>query len=202
MALAWPGPALKRAGVTVVLLLAVAVPQLQGQDESPRGEIFGGYSFSHIQDSANNADANLNGWGASLTGNFTQHFGVTADFSGTYGSERYLPVCTQPVPPGCPAQSQHLSAYHLMGGPQFNFTTHGVMPFAHALFGVTSLRPETSSQTTFAMGFGGGVDVPVGKHFAYRLFQVDYIPAKLPFNLSGWDHNVRVETGLVFWFGK
>ena len=204
MANGWPAVALSRTGVTVLLLVAFAVPQLQGQDKYPKGEIFGGYSFSHIQDYTNSTDANLNGWGASVTGNFTRHIGLTADFSGTYGSETVFPVCVAifPTPPGCTAQSRHLSAYNLLGGPRFSFPIHGVTPFAHALFGVASLRRESGSQTTFAMGFGGGVDVPLGKHFSYRLFQMDYIPVKHAFNLGGWDHNVRVETGLVFRFGK
>lgn len=200
----WLAVAVKRAGITLLLLLFIAALPVKGQDRYPKGEIFGGYSFSHIHDSTNAAHANLNGWGASVTGNLTRHIGVTADFSGTYGSETYLPICVAivPIPPGCTAQSQHLSAYYLMGGPRFSFPTHGVTPFAHALFGVASLRRETGSQTTFVMGFGGGVDVPLGKHLAWRLFQADYIPARRAFNLSGWDNNVRVETGLVFRFGK
>jgi len=128
---------------------------------------------------------------------------VTADFSGVYGSEPYVPICTVPVPPGCPPQTQKLSAYHFLAGPSLTLRTHRAAPFVQALFGVADLREEKSgNRSAFAMGFGGGVDIPVGKHWAYRLFQADYIPAKRPADLGGWDHDFRLETGVVFNFGR
>jgi hypothetical protein len=37
---------MKRAGIIVPLFLVLALP-LRGQDPYPKGEFFGGYSFSH-----------------------------------------------------------------------------------------------------------------------------------------------------------
>ena len=166
---------MKRAGIIVPLFLVLALP-LRGQDPYPKGEVFGGPSFSH--QAGESTANNLNGWGVSVSGNATRYFGVTADFSGVYGSEPYVPACTRPVPPGCPAQTQNFSAYHFLPGPRFTLRTHGTTPFAHALFGVANLREEKSgTRSGFAMGFGGGVDVPLGKCLAYRLFQAQCIPA-------------------------
>ncbi|MCJ7504343.1 MAG: porin family protein [Acidobacteriia bacterium] len=191
---------MRRVGFILPLFLIFALP-LWGQDSYPKGEVFGGYTFSHY--AVDPTGHNLNGWGASVSGNVTRYFGVTADFSGVYGSEPYAPVCTLPVPPGCPLQTQNLSAYHFLAGPRFTLRTHGATPFAHALFGVANLREEKwGTRSGFAMGFGGGVDVPLGKHLAYRLFQADYIPAKRPNGVSGWNHDFRLETGIVLTFGK
>jgi hypothetical protein len=47
--------------------------------------------------------------------------------------------------------------------------------FAHALFGgITRKVEDLDSDTEFEMGFGGGVDVKFGDHFAVRLVQLDY----------------------------
>jgi hypothetical protein len=185
----------------ILPLFLIFAPTLQGQDTYPRGEVFGGYAFSHY--SVDSTGHNLNGWGASVSGNVTRYFGVTADFSGVYGSEPYAYPCTRPVPPGCPPATQNLSAYHFLAGPRFAFRTHRAAPFAQVLFGVADFRQEKSgNRSEFAMGFGGGVDVPLGKHLAWRLVQADYIPAKRPSDLGGWDQGFRLQTGLVFTFGR
>jgi hypothetical protein len=189
----------RRVALILPLFLGFALP-LQGQETYTKVEVFGGYTFSHY--SLNSTGHNLNGWGASVSGNLTRHFGVTADFSGVYGSEQYSLLCAVPFPPGCPPQTQNLSAYHFLAGPRFTFRTHRATPFAHALFGVADVRREKSGNgNAFAMGFGGGVDIPLGKHLAYRLVQADYIPTRRP-NDGGWDQDFRLETGLVFTFGK
>jgi hypothetical protein len=191
---------MRRVGFMLSLFLIFPL-LLRGQDSYPKGEVFGGYTFSHY--AVDFAGHNLNGWAASVSGNLTRNFGVTADFSGVYGSEPYGPICTVVVPPGCPAQTQNLGAYHFLAGPRFTLRTHRAAPFAQALFGVVDLHQEKSgNRSAFAMGFGGGVDVSVGRHLAYRLFQADYIPAKRPNGLGGWDHDFRLETGVVFTFGR
>jgi len=181
------------------LFLLFALP-VWGQDGYPKGEVFGGYAFSHT--TVDTIGRNLNGWGTSVSGSFSRHLGLTADFSGVYGSEPYPRVCTDPVPPGCPAETENVSAYHFLAGPRFTLRIHRVTPFAQALFGVKDLRQEKSGNwTTFAMGFGGGVDIPLGKDVTYRIFQADYLPARRPLDLGGWDSDLRLQTGIVFTFG-
>jgi hypothetical protein len=192
---------MKRAGIIVALVLILAVP-LRGQVNYPKAEVFGGYSFFH--GSIDSIGHNWNGWGASVFATGTRYFGVAADFSGTYGSETFAiacPVIPPPVLPICPPQTENLSAYHVLGGPRFTRRSHDGTLFAHALFGAVDLRrAPPGNRTEFAMGFGGGVDVRLRKHLAYRIFQADYIPAKR--SDGGWAHEFRVETGVVFTFGK
>ena len=191
---------MKTLGMFLALSMVVTLP-LSAQDSFPRAEVFAGYSFLHDGVTGQN----LNGWGASLSGSLTKHLGATADFSGAYGSVPYQYVCTLPVPPGCPAPPQVLNDYHFLAGPRFTLRTPKVTPFAEALFGIANLRrQDLGSRTSFAMGFGGGVDIALKRHFAYRLIQVDYIPTKRPATGTGggWDSEVRIQTGLVLRFGK
>ncbi len=195
---------MKKVGIAFPLTLFFALP-LSGQDGYPKFEVFGGYSFSRY--SVNSNGNNLNGWGASFFAAGTKYFGVAADVSGTYGSEPYTPPCltpAAPIPPGCPVGTQNFNAYHFLAGPRFTFRTHRATPFAEFLLGAVSLRQEfDGNHNEFAMGFGGGVDVPLGKHLAYRIFQADYIPARQPQSVGGgWNHDFRLQTGIVFTFGK
>ena len=113
---------------------------------------------------------NANGWNASLTGNVNRWFGVAADFSGTYKS------------------GEHLHTY--MFGPVFSARSDKVTPFAHALFGGAS--------TSFAMAFGGGVDVKVADKVALRLIQGDWLVLRSEGFTS--KKNARISTGIVFRF--
>jgi len=76
--------------------------------------------------------------------------------------------------------------------------------FAHALFGgITRKVEDLDSDTEFEMGFGGGVDVKFGDHFAVRLVQLDYLPFRDRDIFTGdkeWRHNARVQVGATFRF--
>ncbi len=197
---------MKKVSTAFVMILMLGLP-LRGQDGYPKFELFGGYSFSHSGVYSGTTGHNLNGWGASFFGADTRYFGWTADLSGVYGSEPFTPACitpAAPIPVGCPVGTQNFNAYRFLGGPRFTFRTRRATPFAEFLLGAVSLRQEfDGNHNEFAMGFGGGVDVPIGKHLAYRVFQADYLPAKRPQSIGGgWNHDFRVQTGIVFTFGK
>src|SRR5688572_25377026 len=68
--------------VYVICLLVVSPLITVGQDV-PKVEVFGGYSW---------AGGNFHGFDTSVTGNINRWFGLTADFSGHYGSEREGPI--------------------------------------------------------------------------------------------------------------
>jgi hypothetical protein len=190
--------AMRRTAIIISLVLILAL-SARGQGNYPKGEVFGGYAFSHY--TVDNIGRNLNGWGVGVSGNLTRYFGLAADFSGVYGSEPPYPRVV-PAQPGISSDPVSVGAYHFLAGPRFTLRTRTVAPFAHAMFGLKDLRQELAGNwLTFAMGFGGGVDVRLGKHAAYRIFQADYIPAKRPLGLRGWDSDFRLQTGLVFRFG-
>jgi opacity protein-like surface antigen len=187
----------------IVSLLSIALPFIvvqntYAEDDNPKIEVFGGYSYVRGEQGVN-----LHGWNASVTGNITHYFGVVGDVSGHYANGSFLDGNT----------------YTFLGGPQFSFRTTRLTPFAHALFGVSRVGTGVgllginfgASQSDFAMAFGGGLDINLSDRFAIRAVQADYFPVRsggnfldhfrLPF-ISGSDfvNNFRVAAGLVIKF--
>ena len=73
----------------VLSLSLVAFGQERG--EAPKAEIFGGYQYFHANSGISGLSGfNLNGWNASASGFFSRNLGVTADFSGSYGTPNVL----------------------------------------------------------------------------------------------------------------
>lgn len=149
-----------------ILLFATAV---QAQDKA---EVFGGYQYFRPD-----GGPNMNGWNGALTGNINKNFGITADFSGTYGSG--------------------LSFYTYAFGPKVTANLPVVKPFVHALFGAARLSGGGGSTTGFDTMVGGGFDVGHG-HLAFRVIQADWMLTRF----SGFNDkkNFRASTGLVLRF--
>jgi hypothetical protein len=61
--------------------------------------------------------------------------------------------------------------YYQIGGV-YLFTSEGVQPFMVASMGATYFSPQQGgyqNETKFSFGIGGGVKLPVGRHFGLRL---------------------------------
>jgi opacity protein-like surface antigen len=194
----------EEAGMRKVLLavaLFLLVPLIAaGQQEYPKAEVFGGYSFFR----ANPDDMNLNGWNASVTGNLSSWFGVEGDVSGHYGSPRVFGI-------GVPFVD--VSSHTFMAGPRVSYRTNSVTPFAHILIGgaraSTGAFGITVSDSALATAVGGGVDINLSKRFAIRAFQADYIMTRFKTGsqlfFSGFDerqNNFRLSTGFVIKLGN
>jgi len=167
---------MKRLLLISTVLLLLTVPAW-GQDY-PRMEVFGGFSYF-------SADAGTResffGWQASISANFHENIGFTLDSGGQYNTNFGIT----------------LQAYEFLLGPRYIIRGERFTGFAHALFGLEHARAGGFSDTAFAMGFGGGVDVNASDRIAIRAFQLDYIPV----TSSGvWTHDARVGAGVVFRF--
>lgn len=151
---------------------AIVVMTAGAANAVPKAEIFGGYQFTRLD-----GGPNLNGWNAALTGDIGHFFGITADFSGVYGSG--------------------LSFQTYTFGPEVHAHLPLVKPFAHALFGGGRASISGISSNGFDMMFGGGIDVGHGP-LAFRVAQFDWMTTRF----SGFtDHkNVRVSSGIVIRF--
>jgi hypothetical protein len=173
----------KKSLVLILFVGLLSIP-LVAQDY-PKAEVFGGYQYLHL---GNGADINANGWNASLTGNFTKSFGVTADFSGAYKT----------------ISGVDAKVYSYTGGPVVNLNSGGkVNPFVHALFGgahaSASLSGAGSTSTNgFTMMFGGGADVKVNQILAVRVIQADWVYYR--FSGDSESHNARISAGVVLRF--
>ncbi len=156
----------------VVLAGACSLPA--SAQDYPKGELFGGYQFTHL-----NPNVNASGWNTSITGNANNWLGFSADFSGAYKNGGKL--------------------HTVMAGPVFAIRkSKTVTPFAHALFGVAHASGGGVSSNAFATALGGGLDVNVSEHVAVRLVQADW----LLFRSNGVTDksNARVSAGIVFRF--
>ena len=193
--------AMRRVSLLIAAILILA-SGLQAQEGYPRVEVFGGYSYAGLDATGFRGFANrevAHGWAASITGNLHKNFGFTADFAGQYGTANDA-LITEPLPgqgcllvvpplPGCfDLVDIDFNTQQFLFGPRFSFRRERVTAFAHALFGVnrTHLTGFVANQNTFpsvsetdfAMGYGGGLDINAGKNIAIRLFQVDYVPVR------------------------
>ena len=157
------------------------------QSNTPKAELFGGYSY---------AGDSTHGFDASITGNVNEWFGVVADFGKQYtdinGTDSREEIRTQTY----------------LFGPQFSLRrTRRVTPFARALFGASRIQTEATefgqtfafSDTSFALAVGGGVDVRINDRFAIRAVQAEYLRTRF---FGETQNKGRISFGLVIRFGK
>lgn len=167
-------------------------------------EVYGGYSY--LQDNLSStfspfyspltpfgADFSLSGWQASITEKATDWLGLVQEFAGYYGTRNLI------------GADNHFSSFSILSGPRFYYPGFkAITPFVHALFGYdttsVTLKPENFKATSgsYAMAFGGGVDVSAGRTLAIRAFQFDYYR---PQSFGSGQNNWRVSAGFVFRFG-
>jgi opacity protein-like surface antigen len=178
-----------RKAICAVCLVLLAAVAASAQEEVPKAEVFGGYSW---------AGGDFHGWNASVTGNVNRWFGLTADLGGHYSD-------------GEPAEvvRERQRAHSVMFGPRFSLRRKHATPFAYALFGGVRFRTELSApalnffasgeDTGFDMALGGGLDVKVSRRVSVRAFQLDYMRP----TFFGEAHNRgRLAFGLVLRLGR
>jgi len=179
---------------------------LSGADSyaEAKAEIFAGYSFQraapcgvsgsgcNFEHSEGPLTGNFNGWEAALTGYWKNTLGVTADFTGHYGSSK-LPSFSS-----SPGASVRFSSYSYLFGPTYARHLSQVTPFVHGLVGGVSWRSNLTQYSDLAWVLGGGLDLKARQHFAVRIAQLDYLGNRAPNRVtaSSW----RYSFGLVFAF--
>ena len=162
----------------------------------PKRDVFAGYSYVRANPSTSGVDSfNLNGGNASVAYNATHWLSGVADFGG-YHANNILGTGVDGT----------LSTY--LFGPRVSYRhSDRFTPFGQVLFGVAHIGGSnglafSSSNNSFAMTVGGGVDVKVADHFSLRPIQVDYLLTHFnEFSLGAQNqNNLRVSTGVVFHF--
>jgi len=189
---------------TVLILLCFTVKLVRAQ-EYPRWELFGGFSYAHVNLGAQSTTflpTGQNYYGMNLNGSFNPRSYlriVLCDFSVQMGS-----TTTKLTP-----EHADLRTSQVLFGPEFIRRSEKVAPFAHALIGITNTRlvsslggvdivPDVARRTNLAFGVGGGFDIHWTRLLAIRLVQADYIPTRLA---GSWENQFRVSSGIVFTFG-
>lgn len=165
-------------------------------DDTPKVEVYGGVSVLHIDDNGLHAPKrNFAGWDSEFQYNLNKLLGITADIGGNYGR----------LAPNIP--NSHTYTY--VFGPTFSYRRENATIFVHTLLGQNSTNIITtgtsgSSNSAFAMAWGGGIDVKVNHTFAIRLAQFDWLYTRhnlVPLGGKDNQNNVRLTGGVVINLG-
>ncbi len=192
-------------GLLVVLAMTlISSTALAQSDSNPKWDLFVGYQWLHpggtvptpFGDFNNPTGLNVPdmsaGFGSALTYNFDPHWGAEADFGHNWGSGNY--ETTGSI------------------GPRFIWRTDGANYFLHTLVSLNrvSINGLNANNGVGAI-LGGGMDLPIKKWLAFRLFEADYVWGRhnyADFVSSDFPNlrrpsfeGVRLRTGLVFNWG-
>ncbi len=180
-------------------------------EDQPRTVVFGGYSYLH------NSNSGFSGWEGQGTFNLNSVLGITADIS----RNSFSPFGISGL--GFSAGTyQRLTNYLVGPTATAHFGRSSV--FAHALFGLAhsslgggisvpiigGISGDLASANSFAMAFGGGVDLGLTRHLALRVAQVDYLRTQfnsadaiaggLSTSLENRQNSFRYSGGIVLQF--
>ena len=199
---------------TLLVFAAILLFGLAGfaQDaEYPKFELTG-MASAFMADVDVLGNETLWGWGIAGQGNINKYFGIVGEWNANHGSSTIPDEITEEgdIPVDLRVQT-------ILFGPRFSYRAKAVTVFGHFLIGAATLKVDDESNLIegldemtnwqVAYAIGGGLDINVGKHFAIRPIQLDYvfIDSDLPQELGssqapGAFNNVRYNFGATFKF--
>jgi outer membrane protein OmpA-like peptidoglycan-associated protein len=171
-----------------------------GSDEPPgrlvpRFEIAGGFSYVNFNPGSPFDSFNNYGGSGSFAYNPSRYLGLVAEFSG-YKFQRNI---------GGPVVDGNWNTW--LFGPPLNLRRDYFVPFVEFLVGGSHGNPQvtgSNTQNAFALAAGGGMDVVLSKHVAWRFAQIDYLMSNFSgpsLGGSARQDNLRLGTGIVLRFG-
>lgn len=194
---------LRRFLPLLALGLAAAAPALvaaQSHSDAngrvPNVDLYAGYSYvfnTYNPTSTSYSVSGMNGWDASLKIPLLGQFlGIKGDVSGFYRND---------------SPQFNPKAYFFLVGPQVGFHMGKSTLFAHGMVGsahlTSSALPNITSDNSFAVAVGGGLDVGVARWLAWRVtgdfYNTHYKATNQNFNQIT-NSNGRVSTGPVLRF--
>jgi len=192
---------------TALLLGALAAcGQSSAQQRGPEKADIGGPEVAVTYDLERAQIANagcgcfwLQGGSVEFAMPFYRGLGVAASFGGEHAWN---------IQPGA-----NLSKLTYLAGPRYTFGGAGLHAphlFGEALFGgahgFDSIFPSSGGVTptanSYAMQFGGGMDLGLSSGFGLRAFEVDYVRTALPNNGSNTQNDLRLAFGLSYSFKR
>jgi hypothetical protein len=218
------------SGLRCIVLIALLFPLTVAAQNTPKIELFGGYSYLRLTKDSGLQPAGLNGWNAAAKLNVTPRIGVLADFSGDYGQRELAPYqLFLPIPgnpnPTIQTEPGHARQHTFVIGPEIRVLRRGrVTLSARTLVGVAKtntlilpltvpvqlpLGPNGESVTFSRRTISGGVAFAgsLGADLDYRItdrFSFRILqPELLLVNFVGATPvHARISTGIVFTSGK
>ena len=189
--------------IAVILVSASALAQ---SDSNPKWDVFAGYQYLNPGGTVpTGADPNnpipfkfpgmSRGLGGAVTYNLDSHWGAEGDLGYNWDPR------------------SGTSEWTAGAGPRFIVRTEGLALFLHALGTLNRVSYESGLVTHNGIGIilGGGMDIPLGRMFSWRVFGADYVWAQHNFaNLAAPEFSslrrpefegVRLRTGVVINWG-
>ena len=202
-------PLLAGLSVVIAVVLISSLALAQNDAPNPKWDIFAGYQYLYpgsivpAPGSTPSSPSQINlpgmakGIGGAFTYNFDRHFGLETDAGYNRGS----------------SSGNGSSEWTVGGGPRFIVRTDSMAVFIHALGTFNRVTTNNGFITSNGIGviLGGGLDIPFGKHFSWRLFGADYVwalhnfanyaPPSLPQLRRPEFNGARLRTGVVMNWG-
>jgi opacity protein-like surface antigen len=165
-----------------------------------KAELGAGWNYLHVDsDLVPSQNSIPGGFFIDGTYYFAHAIGVTGDFQynkKTFGADDFF----------FGGEQGRVLSFH--AGPRVKARVGKWEPFAHVLFGVTSLQQTSFDQSSsvsdsaFSLKLGGGLDAAVSPHFAIRLGEFNYYLTKFPafttpFNFNDKQNNITFGAGVV-----
>jgi hypothetical protein len=196
------------------LVLALAFGSLgtlaAAQDQAaPSWELYAGYSVFHpaanvhgllpggLLPVSSRLEANPRAVGAGVTYNFNRWLGLTGDISGHWGSGEI----------GAAERIDDAAFYNISLGPKLTFRSRHFSPFLEAMLSGHRLTSDLFGRDD-RIGFmvGGGLDLNLSRHFAWRLLRADYVFSNHQFGPeeivpATEVRGARLQSGVVVMFG-
>jgi hypothetical protein len=163
--------------LSCILLFLILVAAGASAQLPTKGNVFFGYSYNHAEVVSNDA-VSLNGWNASLEGNFLPWIGIVGDLGATYG--------------------HHVGEHNYLFGPRASLRVGKYRPFAELLIGAAHINVANgfATDTSFANAVGGGLDYQVWGPVSVR-GQLDWIHTRF---FNNGQNDVRLSTGIAVHF--
>ena len=194
----------------VLLAAIVLICGASFAQESHTFEVTGDYSYFRFNPNYSGTfdSHSLNGGGGDITVALTSMFGIKGDFQG-YQSYKECLVGSG----GSSCFNANLFTY--MGGPVVKFHTSRFEPYAELLVGgahsnfyagacnLVACASTNPSNNAFALAFGGGIDIPLSEHVAFKLVNGDFVLTRFGNNFTNGHQNqsnFRFQTGIQFRF--
>jgi outer membrane protein OmpA-like peptidoglycan-associated protein len=192
------------AVLAVLVVLLIPSGALAQSDSTPKFDVFAGYQWLHpggtvptpSGDPANPTAFKIpdmaKGLGGAFTYNFDPHWGIEFDFGHNWGNSNYETTGS--------------------AGPRFIWRTDAGNYFLHSLVSLNRVNVSgLTANNSIGAVLGGGMDLPIRKGLAWRVFGADYVwtrhnyahfaDPQFPDLRRPTFDGIRLRTGLVFSWG-
>jgi Outer membrane protein beta-barrel domain len=176
-------------------LLMSGVLAIAQEETTPAVEVGANYSFVRYNSANGLREFTENGGSGYFAYNVNKALGLVVDL-GAYNNG-----------------TNDFKTFSYLFGPRFNMRHSKFVPYVQFLFGgnyawanstaTGSIVPTT--QNGFATAAGGGLDIQLTKHVAFKPIQLEYLMSQLPHEGTGTNsiqNNLRYSVGVVLRLGS